>query len=355
MKHFTRTPHGWQGRIRIRGVRHTRHFPVDTPPYVMQRWLLTTQLRHGQPSPVASGRFDQDARAYLDAVAAMPTFQTRKQHVEEWIAEFGTRQRDSITPAEIRAVLQCWRTTPRTSPHGKAERTLTLSAASVNHRRTALMHLWTVLDGKHAPNPVRSVPQFRRPAVQPRALPYATIRAILEQMPAGKNRARLEVMAYTGLPQIQIMQLEPSDLDLVAKRVTVRGRAKGHGTGPSVRPLSREAVAAFTAFIKAEAWGRFDPSTLRHRFMAACRRAGVPEVTPYVLRHSYGTELLRLTGDLHATQQLMGHATPQQTQRYAMGANDARLQAAIKALDGRKSPRRAKRVAKTTKKTKKTR
>ena len=355
--HLTPTPHGVQARLTIRGVRYSRHFRRGTPDYAIQKWLLTTKLKHVQPgATAASGTFAADVAAYLASVAAMPTFQTRKQHIEEWLDYFGkARRRDTITPAEIAAALNLWRTTPRESRHGRnATRTVTLSASACNQRRTALMHLWATLDGRHAPNPVRAVPKFRAPATPPRALPYATIRAILAPLRASKTKARLLVLAHTGLPHAQIAQLTPADVNLRAKTVTVHGRRKGAGTLSSIRPLSREAVAAFKLFAQMEAWGRFSVSTLRIRFRAACVRAGVPPVTPYVLRHSYGTELLRLTGDLHATQALMGHSDPRQTQRYASGASDARLTAAIAALDGAKVGQNAKAVAKKSRKPKKT-
>ena len=356
MKHVTRTPHGWQARIRLHGRRYTRHFPEGTPDYAIKRWLLTTQLRHGRPTAAASGRFDQDARAYLAAVAAMPSIATRTKHIEEWIEAFGPRQRDTITPPEIAACLHRWRTTPRQSPHGRhATRTVTLSPTAVNHRRTALMHLWTVLDGKHAPNPVRSVPKFREAPTAPKALPFPVIRRILRTIAPSKSKARLYVMAYTGLPPVQLAALRPSDVDIPGRLMTVPGRQKGSGTAASVRPLSRTAAAAFRLFARQQAWGRFSTAGLRDVFREACLRAKVPPSTPYVLRHSFGTRVLALTGDLHAAQALLGHSTPQQTQRYAQGARDARLQAAMTALEqGRKSDVVAKKLAKSREKARKT-
>jgi hypothetical protein len=35
-----------------------------------------------------------------------------------------------------------------------------LSASSVDNRLRALRNLWTVLNGRHAPNPVREVPAY---------------------------------------------------------------------------------------------------------------------------------------------------------------------------------------------------
>jgi integrase len=54
----------------------------------------------------------------------------------------------------------------------------------------------------------------------------------------------------------------------------------------------------------------------------------------YDLRHAFGTELYAKSGDIRATQVLMGHSTPQLTHRYTLAAVDPRVQAAIAAMSG---------------------
>ena len=71
-KNLTKTAHGTQARLKLNGVCYSRHFPTGTSAYVMERWLLTTRLHHGQAAPTPSGLFRDDARVYLAAVAAMP-------------------------------------------------------------------------------------------------------------------------------------------------------------------------------------------------------------------------------------------------------------------------------------------
>lgn len=57
-------------------------------------------------------------------------------------------------------------------------------------------------------------------------------------------------------------------------------------------------------------------------YMALRRRvalAGVHKLTPHDFRRSYATEILEATGDLVATQRLLGHASPATTERYLRG------------------------------------
>ncbi len=327
-RHITVTKDGQRAQIRIEGVLYRKHFPRDTDPLTIRQWLLKTEVRHRTKGPAGAGQFAADAKAYLAAVKAMPTFDQRAQHIGEWIAAFGDRPRDLITPADIRAQLQTWRTVKR-AVHGK---TKVLSAAACNKRRTALMHLYSVLDGKSAPNPVRDVPRLQEPSAQPKGLPYETVRQILATMPASKSRARLMVMAYTGLPLSTLELVTAADVDLQGRTVSVHGRNKGRGTPGRIVPLSDDGVEAFQAMIREDAWGSTVGTRviMRRAFRRACKRVlGSEAFTPYDLRHSFGTEVYRASGDIRATQVLMGHSTPTLTHRYTLGAVDARVNAAL--------------------------
>lgn len=337
-KHMTPTRSGTLAHIRIHGQLHRQHFPHGTDPVKIRQWLLSVELKYRHASAKKTGRFADDAAAYLAAIAAMPTLAQRTQHIHEWTAVFGDRKRDNITPDEIRTQLHRWRTEPRDvrQPNTTETRTLTLSAAAVNKRRTALMHLYSVLDGKAARNPVRDVPRFTEPAPAPRALAMPVVRAILDAVPACRNKARLMVLAYTGLPPAQIMQITAADVDLEHGTVAVPGRKKGRGTQGRILPLTPDGVAAFKLMAQEDAWGRFGGPSFRRSFERAYRKAlklakaaDVPH-TPYDLRHSFGTEVYRRSGDIRATQVLMGHSTPQLTHRYTLAAVDPRLIEALK-------------------------
>lgn len=315
-KYQTRTASGIRAQIRIRGVLHRKHFPRDTDPVTIKQWLLATEMKYRRAS-ATTGKFSEDAKAYLQAVAAMPTYLERQQHIQEWIEVFRGIPRHAITPDQIRAQLHAWKAA------GK-------SASTVNHRRTALMHLFTVLDGKSAANPVKDVPKFREPSPLPRALSSTTIGRLIRKL-RGKDKARALVIAYTGIPHAQLAQIRPEHVDLGAGTVLVHGRRKGHGTAASLRRLTAKGVQAFTAMEKAKAWGPFDRFAFRKAIIAACEAAKVdPPIRPYDLRHFFGTEMYRRSGDIRAVQLLMGHSTERLTHRYTLGASDPRIEAAVK-------------------------
>src|SRR5580704_16023391 len=81
----------------------------------------------------------------------------------------------TLTAPELRTALavfavtktQRWPTRPAALP----------TPATVRHYRTARYSLWTALDGKDAPNPLRDVKPPRSDDPEPRALPYELMTA----------------------------------------------------------------------------------------------------------------------------------------------------------------------------------
>ena len=238
-----------------------------------------------------------------------------------WVTAFGDRHRDAITAVDVRQQLAAW---------GKAPSTL-------NHRRQVLSSLYKSLNGANGYNPVREVPKVRERYDTPRSLSYSVITAILDQMGPTQSRARFAVMAYTGLPQAQMAQLTPADVDLKAKTVRVSPRRKGKGSPGRTLPLSPQAVQAFKDFAAADCWGEFSRSSMAKAFRNAVRNAratrqDIPaSIRAYDLRHSFLTEVYRKTGDIHAVSHLALHSTPAQTARYAQSAVKERMAEAIRA------------------------
>ena len=225
-----------------------------------------------------------------------------------------------------------------------------------NKRLRALSNLWRVLDGRHAPNPVREVPEADEIEGAPRALPYPVIRAILDAMPdvgraaggerrdaGSQTRARLAVLAWTGLAHMQLEGLRPEDIDWEGRSLWVRGRRKG--AAGKVRqghrkPITDEAIAALHRFDELDCWGSFSRSSMRQSLQRACRRVeqqckkdgvevDLSRVRPYDFRHSYATAVLASTQDLRTTQRLMLHSSASTTERYARAAVDPVLVAAL--------------------------
>jgi integrase len=292
-----------------------------------------------------------------------------------WAEAFKGRTRASITAADIRRVLEQWRRTGRQDGHGG------LALSSLNRRRTSLMGLYTALDGRAAPNPVRDVPKYDESgnqeirAADPRLLYRIIARVGRRKWKArrwrrkgtnpkaqrvSKTRARLRLMLWTGWPQAQIMRLTLGDYDKAHQTVWIGRRRKGKGAkGRRVPLMGPGAVRAMQAFIAAHAFGEFSTSAMHSAFARAVAEENAhraqhnkPALTglhPYVLRHTFGTEIAKVISDERAIQELMLHATPIQTRRYTEAATHGRLLmardtwVAYATFAHQKGPQRAKR------------
>jgi integrase len=323
-----------------RRPRDARAPPPETGRDTIKRWQDTTraELRKLVTSPVR-GTFAADAERYLRAVAGMKGIDERAKQIDLWISVFGNRYRERVAAAEIRERLEKWRVEKK------------WSASTLNHYRTALGHLWSVLDGKGERNPVRSVPRYREPDAAPRGLPCATIRAIFRAMPPSVTRLRLAIIAYTGIPHATLMRLAAASMDWRASTSVRPGRRKGRGTPEKTMPLSARARRCFRLLDRAGGWGPFSTSSMRMSFRRACRAAeraaakkgetlDLSGVRPYDLRHSFGTAVVQATGDLQAAKEMLDHSTLSTTLRYTRASVAPAVAAAQAKVDQFVAPSR---------------
>lgn len=336
---------GWRAVVsRGRGVAPvTRHFPRETSPTEMQEWRADerARLRLKRKERASKGTFEADAREYLRAVTALASYSARKADIELWIGIFGTQRRETITAAQIRTWRDRWMTEPRgADAEGRA--LPPYAASTINHRLRALSNLWTVLDGRRAPNPVREVPEVVEPDPLPRNLGFDVVGEILARVTdrsrpvkgqenketKSKTLARLRVMAYTGLTYAQLGRLQREDVDLEGASFLSRRRSKGKGSKAERLPLHEDAVEALRVFDALNCWGPFSGPSVRKTFLLAAekaRKAGVPVpkgARPYDLRHTWGTAVFAATRSIEAAQRLLRHTKRQTTERYVLGAVD---------------------------------
>lgn len=328
---------GIAATVKAGGVQREKRYPPETAVKTMKAWQDETRVELRKRAPGGTrGTFAGDAAKYLQGVSSMPTIAERTAHVGLWIAEFGARARHSITTPDIDAVLSRWLTAG-------------LSASTVRNRRTVLLHLWNRLDGLDAPNPVRRALKPRKPEPEARALSYAQIDAIFAAMPdvgqgvagkarddASKTKARLAVMAYTGLPHALLKRLKPADVDWQGGTVHVPARRKGHGAKARTLPLTDAGLTALRTFDALECWGPFSNSSLWKSFRRACETLrGLDGVRPYDLRHSFATMIYARTGDVRATAELLMHSpSSHMADRYTLGGVAPRLRIAVQGFNG---------------------
>ena len=337
-KGIYRDAYGIAATVKAHGTQREKRFPADASIKAIKAWQNETRVALGKLAPgAARGTFAADAAKYLRAVSTMPTFKERETHIGLWIAEFGQRARHTIQTVDVNIVLSRWLESG-------------LSASTVRNRRTAILSLFSTLDEgvAGAINPVHLAMRPEMPEPTDRAIPYATIERILAAMPdrgqgiagkardsASKTKARLGVIAYTGLPHSLIKRLTPSMVDWKGKTLNVPARRKGGGVARRTLPLTDAGLTALQRFDALDCWGSFSSSSMLKSFHRACKTAKVtPEPRVYDLRHSFATETYKLTGDAKGTAHMLMHSEKSHMMdRYTVGGVQPRALVAVDAFN----------------------
>lgn len=317
-----RTPSGFRAFVRVapgKGGLKSQRFKRTATLTEMKQWQEATRVayRAAPKAPLEHGTLAADAVRYLKLVATMPTIEDRTRDLQDWIRVLGLRARHALTQQDYQLQLQEWRL------RGKAGKPL--AASTVNHRRTAMMHLYTILDGKAAPNPLREIPPFTEPPAEPRDISLKIARAIIAAMPPSKTRARVKVLAWTGMRgNSELGKMKPEYVNLAQRECWTPTGKKGK---PRLVVLNTAGVQAWREFAAVKAWGHYQKDSLRNSFRRAVKKVnaarvkdGLPElphIRVYDLRHTIATAMRRAGADLADIQVHLGHTSPRMTQRYA--------------------------------------
>lgn len=294
-----KTDSGFRIFLRIHGTPHTKRFPPTYTLDALRNWRDEHERLYRRTA--ARGTLSADITRYLAAIQAMSSFSDRVREIGAWEADFGSTARWRITPEVVRATLQAWRA------EGYA-------ASTCNHRRTALGHLYTVLDGKQAPNPVREVPPFKEPPATARGVDlWVALRAI--RRVRGFTHTRLLILLWTGMRPSELMRVEPEHIDFDTATCEV---FTGKGGQPRIIGLNKSAMKALKRFVRREMTGEFSVASMRKSLLLAFSKK--PKIAPfriYDLRHTYATALRRAGADLADVGHQLGHSNPRMTKRYA--------------------------------------
>jgi integrase/recombinase XerD len=187
-----------------------------------------------------------------------------------------------------------------------------------------------------------------RPRAIPKKLPHpistAEVESILANAAVGdgaaplRDRALLEVLYGTGARISEATGLDVDDIELEPGHEAVLLRGKGRKE--RVVPLGSYAAEALHAYLvrgrgALAAAGKGTPAVFLNArggrlsrqsawaiLNAAAARAGVPDVSPHTLRHSFATHLLNGGADVRVVQELLGHANVTTTQIYTAVTQD---------------------------------
>jgi integrase len=352
----TRTPHGFFVKVKIGGRTLSKRFrrrpDLTVEELANTRDEFRLELRRAAesirtgavpaaPTP-APATLDDDRIAYLDEHLGAVHANTRDQWERYLLAwcnyvpsdggpRLGDRARATIRTATlIEAINEFER-------HGIV-RPRPLEAETYNKVRLCLYRLYEVMNGvqemPEAANPVRHVPRRTPPKAEARGQDYGLLEAILEKIPPGKTKgatkARLVLMAYHGLRPVEIMSIRRGDWNPAAAELYVR---TGKGGKHRTIQLIPKASAALETLERLGAWGPYPTETPSRAFKKAKIAAGYElDITPYDLRHSFGTWVYKATGDIKMVKESMAHSSIRMTERYVEAAVSPMLKEVHKKL-----------------------
>jgi integrase/recombinase XerD len=231
-----------------------------------------------------------------------------------------------------------------------------LAASSAGRAVVAVrgLHAFALAEGLAADDPARLVRPPAPPRRLPRAISIPDVERLLAAAGAGepgstatlaalRDRALLEVLYGTGARISEAVGLDVDDLDLAgataAGRVPAVVRLRGKGGKERIVPVGTYARAAVEAYLtrarpalaaaarRAPAspalflnvrGGRLTRQGAWGALRAASTRAGLDQVSPHTLRHSFATHLLDGGADVRVVQELLGHASVTTTQVYTL-------------------------------------
>jgi integrase len=331
---------GWEVAREVAGKpRRTPMALTTTGQQLLTEW---ERLAAAVAAPMAGSLADA-ARDYLTTVEASPTYAQRVRHLGLWLQELGRdRSPASVTTADVDRVIQKWLKVPtiisKGSRGGRPSSPTGLDGETIRKRIAVLCSFFIAVLPDGTPNPVTRCKRPKAKKAATRGIPMADVVRLLAAMPddsryhrAGKEqqslaKIRATVTAFTGLDPAQIGALDPGDLMLSGTDPYYRiGRNKGDGVAVQVVPLTEPGRLALQAFVAANAFGPYSSHGVNRAVQkAAAKVGGIPAgFRQKDLRHSFLTEMYRLTSDIATVARFALHEPGSaMTVRYTRAAHE---------------------------------
>jgi integrase/recombinase XerD len=282
------------------------------------------------------------------AANTVESYRRDLRRYESVLAGRGKTKLDDVTSADVAEFLASLR-------EGDDEHAaLAVSSAARAVIAVRGLHAFAVTQGLAEADPAREVPPPSPPRRLPKAITLGEVERLLaaagpaptlapgnESGAAGgidprllRDRALLEFLYGTGA---RISEATGLDIDELQRGDDPVVRLIGKGSKHRVVPVGRYAVRALDAYLVrarpalAAASLRGSPAVFLNArggrltrqggwgvLKAAADRAGLADVSPHTLRHSFATHMLDGGADIRVVQELLGHASVTTTQVYTL-------------------------------------
>jgi site-specific recombinase XerD len=205
-------------------------------------------------------------------------------------------------------------------------------AATLNRRFAALRAFfrWARGAGLITELPTESVRGVPAAPRTPKALAKRDVDRLIreaERHGQPRNLAILQLLRHTGLRVGELCNLRLDDLTISERRGTLLVRS-GKGDKDRTVPLNNDVRRAVTAYLPVRPLVTDDhlfvgqrgdplqPQGVQLVVRKYAQRAGLPDVTPHILRHSFAKQILDAGEDLATVQRLLGHERLETTAIY---------------------------------------
>lgn len=303
-----------------------------------------------QDAPPRDAPWRRAVDRYLDALAyerglAENTLKAYRRDLERLGEDLAGRGRD-LTRADREDLAGHIR---RLRRKGLSPRSLTRAVSTLRG-----FYGFLVAEGERSDDPAAALVPPKLPRPLPKVLSEKEVEAILASPDLSeslgiRNKAMFELLYATGLRVSELVGLTLPQLRLDVGFLVAFGKGSKERVVP-VGESAEEWVHRYLRDARPELFGRSDG---RHEVVFVnfrggpltrmgfwkvlkqhAREAGVRDVSPHVLRHSFATHLLEHGADLRAVQMMLGHADLSTTQIYTHIA-----QRRLKALHQEHHPR----------------
>jgi site-specific recombinase XerD len=226
----------------------------------------------------------------------------------------------AITPTDVRDYKGFLQTTQGRAP------------ATINRRLAALRTFfrWAIGAGRVGEDPTLQVRGVKSVPRGPRSLDKRDVDRLVravEKNQSKRNLAIVQTLRHTGLRVGELCALRLGDVEISARKGAVTVRS-GKGSKHRVVPLNHDARQAIGAYLEVRPKVTDDhlfigqrgeplrPQGVELLVKQYARQAGLTDVTPHVLRHSFAKQALDAGVDLVAVATLLGHQRLETTAIY---------------------------------------
>ncbi len=296
-----------------------------------------------QDLPLEAAEFLAELRRQDAAPATVRNYAADLRAFARWFPDstgepFSAR---AVTPTDLREYKAYLRTVERRQ------------AATVNRRLAALrkFFVWAKGTGKIAELPTEQVKGVPAAPRTPKALAKREVDRLIREAERHGNKRNLAILLtlrHTGLRVGELCSLRLGDVAISERKGEILVRA-GKGGKDRTVPLNNDARRALSAYIEVRPTVADDHLFVGQRgeplksqgaqevVQKYARRAGLPEVTPHVLRHTFAKHVLDAGEDLATVQRLLGHERLETTAIYTQPtARD--LEDAVRRLEADAGP-----------------